>query len=123
MARMRFATLLMAALAVGCVGSTETTTPSIAYKAAVIDGHAAPDEATVARYEAAFDRLKRRCPEPEERLGDMAVRSRDLLREGGVDESLLSILEHVHQAIPAGADLSSCADVFGSYVFLRRGGS
>jgi hypothetical protein len=83
--------------------------------------YVAQDDPLVDDYQAALDGLGGDCTDSEERLGDMAVRSQQLLLNGGVNESLLSILQSVDRSIPAGADLGSCADIFAAYVALRGG--
>jgi hypothetical protein len=123
---MRLALLALAVLLTGCTSSgdsgskTASGDPSVAEKAAVIDGGGDPSE-----YQAALDQLRKNCADhpSEERIADMLVVARDKLAEAGIQESLLSIAENAGQAsAAAGAADQDCATLLGSYVFLRRGG-
>lgn len=98
---------------------------TLACKLATIEEgtYVAEDDPLVDDYQAALDGLAADCGDSEERLGDMAVASQELLLNGGVSESLLSILRNVDLSIPSGSSprFESCSDVFGAYVVLRGG--
>lgn len=68
--------------------------------------------------------MGRKCQDEEIRLADYTVKSQELLREEGVEESLLSIITNVNRAVPEEyAELDRmCSDLFAAYVALRRGG-
>jgi len=93
----------------------------VEHKLATLDGVARPDPATLRAYEAALNSLEPKCHENRELLGSMALKARDLLANGGVRESLLSILQHVDQSIPPGPHEMPCRDTFAGYVALRGG--
>lgn len=111
-------------------GSTGSGSPdadsecvTVACKLATIDEqtYVSPDDPMVAEYQSALDGLAGDCGDSEERLGDMSVRSQELLLNGGVSETLLSILRSVDRSIPGGTQLESCSDIFAAYVALRGG--
>ena len=80
-----------------------------------------PDSGEVQEYQAALDALGVKCTSPSGRLGDMAVRSQELLANRGVAEDLLTILRNVEASMPASAPRMKCTDIFASYV-VQRGG-
>lgn len=100
------------------------TEPSIAEKLAVIQtrGPVGPDDAIVRKLRKALVALDRKCKEPRIRVSDMAVRSRQLLADEGIDESILSILRNVNTSIPDALGVTKCRDIFAAYVTLRIGG-
>jgi len=81
-----------------------------------------PDSGAVKEYQAALDALGMKCTNPPRRLGEMAVRSKELLANRGVAEDLLTILQNVEASMPADAPRMECTDIFASYVMQRGGG-
>jgi hypothetical protein len=80
------------------------------------------DDAAVAEYQQALDALALFCEDSETLLGDFAVKSQELLENGGQSETLLDILRHVAESIPAGSPkMQSCSSIFAAYVTLRGG--
>ncbi|MHB8513686.1 MAG: hypothetical protein ACYDCC_16165 [Actinomycetota bacterium] len=97
-----------------------TPTYSLEYQLAAIQGGDLSDE-TVGRYKDALDRLQGRCPDSRTHLGDMTVKSQEILKQHAVNvESLLSILIHVYDLIPD-QHSGSCSDVFALYLSVRKG--
>jgi hypothetical protein len=92
------------------------------YKLAVIDegGYVDPADPVVDRFARVLDKLQRKCSDSRSFVGDMAVRSQELMAEEGVRESLLSILTNVNRSIPRKLG-RSCSDIFATYVVLRTG--
>jgi hypothetical protein len=80
-----------------------------------------PDSSAVQEYQAVLDSLGVNCPDSSGRLGDMAVRSQELLANGGVAEDLLTILRNVEASMLASAPRMESTDIFSSYV-VQRGG-
>lgn len=98
------------------------TQETVEYQLAVIDGAAFdPSDPAVAQYAKALRKLEPKCDETRTTLGDMAVKAQELLGNGGVQESLLSILQSVERSIPKVAPRMPCSDIFASYVVLRGG--
>ena len=85
----------------------------------------AEDDPLVRSFAAALDELQRLCrADNRERIADQAVVAQRLLKNGGVTESLLSILTHVRKSIPEESKQQlnlACSDAFGAYVVLRGG--
>jgi hypothetical protein len=90
---------------------------SPAYKLAVIDGEV-PVPGTVRQYKIPLNALATKCTNKKIRLADMTVASRDLLRDGGLDYSLLEILQQVNLSIPTGTPEQPCEDIFSAWVVL-----
>jgi len=104
-------------------GSAGACAASTACRIASIDARTEldPDSRAVQEYQAALDALGVKCTNPPRRLGDMAVRSQELLANGGVSEDLLTILRNVEASMPANAPRMQCTDIFASYVAQRGG--
>ncbi len=103
-------------------GSTECFTA--ACKPATLDTgkFVARHDPVVAEYQHALNAFGPYCTDIDSRLGDFAVTSQELLGNGGKDESLLDILQHVRSAIPPHTPkMVSCSDLFATYVILRGG--
>ena len=121
--------VLMAAplmLAAGCFDPADETASdaSIEFKLATIQqgGYVSSDDPLTARFAQALDRCEIKCPEPRERLADMGIAGRDLLREKGIHEPLVSIFENWGASIPEEAregQVGPCADILAAYVTLR----
>lgn len=94
------------------------------YMLASLDaGHPLPaDDSSVKSYAEALDSLEEKCGDSRSRLGDMAVRGKQLLEEEGVEESPLSVLRNVRLSMPDSFSQAECADIYGTYVFLRTNG-
>lgn len=120
------AMLLLVAGACGDPDPSYTREPSLEYKLAAIHsgGHVRDDDPLVSRFRSILDRLEGRCPESRQQLADMGVTGRDLLRQKGVDEALLTAFENWHAAIPDGVQdggVGPCADILAAYVTLQAG--
>ncbi len=104
-------------------GSAGACAASTACKLASIDAGTEldPNSSTVQEYQAVLDALGVKCTNLSGRFGDMAVRSQELLANGGVAEDLLTILRNVEASMPASAPRMECTDIFASYVVLRGG--
>jgi hypothetical protein len=102
-----------------------TSTPTTAYKLAVIQsGYSVlADDPLVEQFRAALAQLATQCQEPRDMLSNYAVVTHDEMTARGVDESYLSILQHVSASIPASMRLKmTCAEVFAAYATLRMDG-
>lgn len=107
----------------GGEGSAAACAASTACKLASIDAGTEldPDSGEVQEYQTALGDLGVKCTNLSGRLGDMAVKSQELLANGGVAEDLLTILRNVEASMPASAPRMECTDIFASYVVLRGG--
>lgn len=124
MRRRSFICVLLLLLSAACGdGASSPAANTWEYKlAAIQEQRKPPDAMLVGRIGAELDRLEPKCNESRERLSDFTVRTHDLMKEKGVDESHLSILSSVNAAIPQGAPRMPCADIFAGYLVLRTGG-
>jgi len=97
------------------------------YKLATLDLDREPTaDAEVAPYARLIGRARRHCPRDRQiRIADMTVRAQELLADAGIDESLRAVLSNVVKSMPTGTRRlldGRCADVFASYVTLRKQG-
>jgi hypothetical protein len=120
---------LVLAVATACGGegadsgdaAARATPDTPEYKLAVIDagGYVNPSDPIVGSYARALDRLEERCEDSRTFLGDMAVRSQQLLAEEGISEPVLTILRYVGRAVRGAPLEGSCTSIFATYVALR----
>lgn len=110
----------------GCVNPDHErpSNESVEYKLATIQqgGYVSKDDPLVVRFGHVLDRLDSKCPEPRERIADMGVKGRDLLREKGIQEPLVSTFENWGASIPGEVTkggVGPCADILAVYVVLR----
>ena len=96
---------------------------SLEYKLASIDAgrRVAPNDLTVARFRSLLDQLSSKYSEDRQQIADMTVVARDSLREDGVEESLLNIMEGMNQLFHTRADLRY-AEFSAAYMTLRASG-
>jgi hypothetical protein len=120
----RIAFVLLLALGVAGCGSTtsELATPTTAYMLASLDygSDVSQDDPSVAVMPSALDALTPKCTENESKIGDMTGVIHDELKSHQIDETYLSILQHVDGSIPASAAPNRCADIFAAYAVLRE---
>ena len=87
--------------------------------AAIDKGSLNVSDPEVAPYERVLDRLEPKCTENRELIGDMAVRSLELLAdEGVVSETTLTMMEAVDLSIPADLGEQPCADIYATLLVL-----
>jgi hypothetical protein len=122
---------IVALLAVACEDGTRdtpratprttTASPTVAFQLATIDQGTNPSATTVARYDRALDRAEPKCTQTRRTIGDMAVRSVELLRDNyGIRATTLEMIEAVDQSIPPGERMD-CAEIFAILVLLMGG--
>src|SRR5262245_6659508 len=83
------------------VASTTPADERIEYKLAVVDrgGYVAPDDLVVARFRSLLEQLSTKWRDTPQRLAEMSVKGRNLLRDKGVAESILNIMEGMNQVL------------------------
>jgi len=70
-------------------------------------------------YEAALNDLEGRCTEPRQRIGDMAVKAREMILEkSGERVTTLFLLKGVAEALHEVSFRTSCAEVLAAVVTL-----
>ena len=97
-------------------------TPTLGQKVAVVDGESM-DSAHAKRADYLLPKIARWCADsvPAERVGDMAVTSRNILLETyGVEVNVLEVLEGVNEGTTGtSAGVFKCDEAFSLYVILR----
>jgi hypothetical protein len=81
------------------------------------------DDRSIGRYGRLLNRLERKCPDADrEFVGDMAVRSTQLLADEGVEATVLEMLRGADRALSGGTQQLGveCSEVFASLVVLMR---
>lgn len=93
----------------------------IEYQLAVVDsgGFVDPSDPTIDRYDRALNHLEDKCGDDRRMLGDMAVRSVQLLDEEGISSTALEVLTAADSSIPADmVRQDSCSDTFATLIAL-----
>lgn len=86
--------------------------------AAIDKGSVSVSDAEVRPYEQVLDRLELKCTQSRSMIGDMAVRSVELLEEQGlVGETNLTMMEAVDLAIPDGMEMD-CAEIYAAIITI-----
>jgi hypothetical protein len=121
------AVAVILAFATGCATTSTTSgsepkSPELML-ASIQAGHElGQDDALTNQFRAALDSLGPKCKDRRMRLSDFTVKSKELLDEEGIGESLLSILRHVDASVPDNFGAQPCVDIFAAYVTLRESG-
>jgi hypothetical protein len=103
---------------------------SVEYKLAVVDkgGYVSPDDVAVARFRSLLQQLDSKFNETPERIADMSVAGRNTLRDKGISESILNIMEGMNQVLDApllsstGVNKQEYADYLALYIVQRDAG-
>ena len=91
------------------------------YKLATLNegGYVPRDDPTVAQFKAILDHLDRECPESREHIGDMIYLAHTMLKEKGVNVSILKVATDLKSIVPRKANKSvKCAGVAAAYVTM-----
>lgn len=118
--------LIMFVLIAACSGSTSGTSSTSTdcdtwgCKVAAIDGDGFnEDDVDAIRANFLLNSLSSQCSITPERVADMAVVTRDALRNSfGIEEKVKVVLEAVHGSIQ-GLGQFECAEIFAAYAVLR----
>ncbi len=84
---------------------SEQWEPSMSQKLAAIEVNSASgasDSALSSGMQRRLERLARKFPETEERIGNMTVTSKQILDEKGVSKSLIEIMDEIDYMVPNG---------------------
>jgi hypothetical protein len=121
-------TVFLATLTLACATQQSTTIPepepSIEYKLAAIDRgtYVASDDIAVARFRSLLEQLSTKYGETPQRIADVSVKGRTLLREKGLDESIQNMMEGMNQVLDRPIGNQKYPDYLGLYVMLRNSG-
>jgi hypothetical protein len=95
---------------------------SLEYKLATIDkGYVSNDDVSIARFRSLLQQLDTKYSESKQQIADMSVKAQSMLRDKGLKESLLNIMEGMNKLFSSPADLIY-AEYMAAYVTLRDGG-
>jgi hypothetical protein len=83
------------------IGEASADEP-IEYKLAVIDAgsYVSKDHITVARFRSLLHQLTSKFIEDRAKIADMTVKAQQLLREQGINEKMLGIMEGINRLFP-----------------------
>jgi len=97
---------------------------SIEYQLAVINagGVVPKDDITVARFRSLLKQLDDTFVEDKQQIADMAVKARKLLKDEGIDEKLLNIMEGMNKLFSKPIENQKYAEYSAAYVLLRQKG-
>ena len=86
-------------------------------KMALIDGNY-PNKTKITRYRYLLNTLEKKTGDTKERIGDMTVKSQEILREDyGREITLLDLLEGVNKSIPSTSKMPY-ANVIAAYIMI-----
>jgi hypothetical protein len=101
--------------------STTTNAAPVEYQLATLQARSAiaMDDPLVGQFRRQLDFLTPRCQEGRQGVADLSIRVHKTLAAHGVDETYLSIMTHVADAMPADAGKIKCGPAFAAYGKLR----
>jgi hypothetical protein len=96
----------------------------LAYKLASIDAgyHVPEDHITVARFRSLLEQLSGKYIETDQQIANMTVKAQRLMRDEGVEEKLLNIMEGMNRLFVSEQPNMSYAEYASAYVVLRNKG-
>ncbi|MCK4430984.1 MAG: hypothetical protein KAW19_06745 [Candidatus Aminicenantes bacterium] len=103
---------------------TQPKTESIEYKLATINagGYVPKDHVTVNRFRNLLNQLSKTYVENQQQIADMSVRAQQILKERGISESLLNIMQGMNQIFPRKVENQKYAEYSAAYLTLRSKG-
>lgn len=97
---------------------------SLEYKLAVVDagGFVSKDDITIARFRSLLRQLSEKYVESPQQIADMSVKAKELLREEGVSEKMLTMMEGLNQVFSTQVPNQRYSEYVSLYIGLRRQG-
>jgi len=96
---------------------------SLEYKLATIEkGYVSRDDIIIARFGSLLQQLDSTYTESKQQIADMTVTAQKLLRDEGIKENLLNIMEGMNRLFSMRIENQSYAEYASAYVVLRRKG-
>ena len=117
--------LIALALALALVGlpaaGEATAAETIEYKLAVIDAdrYVPKDHITVARFRSLLRQLTSKFNEDREQIADMSVKAQQLLRDEGIDQKMLEMMEGINRLFPQRFPNQRYGEYAAAYVSIR----
>lgn len=84
-------------------------------------GWVAENDITIVRFKSLLDQLDRQFVENRQQIGDMSAKTLQLLREDGIEESLLRLMEGLNTVL-MGRKNQKFAEVAAVYIAMRTKG-
>ena len=102
-----------------------TTAPQqpIEYQLALVDAGGLPDDVTVNRFRSLLGQLDDKYAGGAQQIADRTVVAQKLLKQKGVSESLLNIMEGLNQILPDGVHDQQYDGMLAMYITMRDKGS
>jgi hypothetical protein len=96
---------------------------SLEYKLAVINagGIVSQDDPSIGQFRSLLGSIASKCPSSPEDIADVAVAAQKIMKEKGLADSLLEVMEALDRSIPPGNGID-IKEVASAYVVLRTGG-
>jgi len=97
---------------------------SLEYMLATINdgGYVSEDHITVARFRSLLQQLSATYIENPQQIADMSVKAKELLKNDGIDEKLMNIMEAMNKLFPKKIENQKYAEYIAAYVTLRHKG-
>jgi len=97
---------------------------SLEYKLAVVDadGYVAKNHISVARFRSLLRQLSDKYVESKQSIADMTVKSQQMLRDEGISEKMLSIMEGMNSLFARPIENQKYAEYISAYAVLRMKG-
>jgi len=108
-------------LLVFCLTSSAKAEESIEYKLAVIDAgtYVPKDDLSVARFKSLLRQLSDKFVESEQPIADMTVKGQSILREEGISEKMLNMMEGINQIFSSNIENQKYGEYLSLYAMLR----
>jgi len=106
-------------------GSAKASKPeSIEYELATIDagGYVSHDDITVARFKSLLDQLSQTYSVTPQQIADQTVKAKQMLKDRGVQESLMNIMTGMNQIFATANHDQNYATALAMYIELRDKG-
>ena len=112
----RLILLLMVSL---LFGTSNLSAQSIAYKLATLEkgGYVSEDDKLVKRFDNLLTQLDKKYKLNEQQIGDMTYKLKELLKEKGIDCSMIKVMEGANKV-----KIKTYAEYLGYYLTLREKG-
>jgi hypothetical protein len=103
---------------------TDAAGESIEYQLACINAgrRIAQDDITVARFRSLLGQLSDTFVENKQQIADMSIKGLQMLKQDGISESLLNIMEGMNQLFSTRVENQKYAEYIAAYLTLRDKG-
>lgn len=94
---------------------------SLSYKLATIDrgGYVSKNDLTVKRFNSLLNQLSVKFVEDKERISDMTVKAKQILRDNGIDQRMLKMMEGINSLFYQKIANQKYSEYLSVYVTLR----